>query len=374
MTLMTTPIIQFGTSKFLQAHADCLFHEAGLEDAVTVVASSGGAAGENRLQGFNNRRGFPIQIRGLENGKVVKSEVQVQSVAQGVSCSHDWADIQQLAVENADYIISNTTESGFDVPQGLVLDLSDISLTPPPTYPAKLLSLLHARYAAGRSGMTILPTELLSRNGDRLKAVVVRLSRNSGATENFVEWIERECLFVNSLVDRIVSEAIDPVGAIAEPYALWAIEHQPGLEMPCRHPSIQIVEDLETIERLKLHILNLGHTLLGEFHLREYRNENESVYDMLSDPAIIAALQSVYETEVLPGFAARGLGQEAVDYIGTTMERFLNPFLDHKMAFVVKNHAAKVTSRIGDFIEWAALDGSNAANGTLVKVAARYKS
>ena len=31
-------------------------------------------------------------------------------------------------------------------------------------------------------------------------------------------------VFGNTLVDRIVSQDIEPVGAIAEPYALWAIQ------------------------------------------------------------------------------------------------------------------------------------------------------
>ena len=42
-------------------------------------------------------------------------------------------------------------------------------------------------------------------------------------------------------LDRIVSEPIEPVGAVAEPYALWAIEAQPGLVAPTAHPAIRIV-------------------------------------------------------------------------------------------------------------------------------------
>ncbi len=65
---------------------------------------------------------------------------------------------------------------------------------------------------------------------------------------------------MNSLVDRIVSEPILPVGAIAEPYALWAIERQPGMVLPCEHDDIVVTDELAHYERLKLLMLNLGHT------------------------------------------------------------------------------------------------------------------
>ena len=70
--------------------------------------------------------------------------------------------------------------------------------------------------------------------------------------------------WANSLVDRIVSEPLAPAGAVAEPYALWAIEDQPGLVTPCRHPAIVVTNDLRPYLRLKLFILNLGHTYLAE--------------------------------------------------------------------------------------------------------------
>ena len=69
------------------------------------------------------------------------------------------------------------------------------------------------------------------------------------------------CVWANTLVDRIVSAPIEPVGAIAEPYALWAIERQPRLVLPCGHPAIVLTDELEHYERLKLFLLNGGHTL-----------------------------------------------------------------------------------------------------------------
>lgn len=46
---MKTPVIQFGTSRFLQAHADLFLSEGSLKRAITVVQTSGAAARSRRL-------------------------------------------------------------------------------------------------------------------------------------------------------------------------------------------------------------------------------------------------------------------------------------------------------------------------------------
>jgi tagaturonate reductase len=62
---------------------------------------------------------------------------------------------------------------------------------------------------------------------------------------------------------------------------------------------------------------------------------------------------SLYCDEVVPGFAAYGMGEDAMKYVATTMERFENPFLDHRLSEISQNHAVKVEKRITDFIAWA---------------------
>ena len=55
---------------------------------------------------------------------------------------------------------------------------------------------------------------------------------------------------------------------------------------------------------------------------------------------------------MLPGFAVRRLGSEAEAYRETTLQRFRNPFLDHRIADIASGHVAKVQRRVGGFIEW----------------------
>lgn len=347
---MNTPILQFGTSRFLQAHADLFVSEA-MEagralGAITVVQTSGDAKRAGRIGALSAPEGFPVIIRGLENGVAVEQTLRVRSVARSLSTAVDWAEVTRIFVEEARVVLSNTGDKGYALVDGDSLDGI------PHSFPMKLLALLKARYEAGGVPLTILPCELISRNGDVLKRLIADLARQHVAAPQFDVWLGERVIWGNTLVDRIVSEPIEPAGAIAEPYAIWAIERQPGLTIPCEHPSIKVVDDLTPYERLKLHILNLGHTVLADRWLKDAGPEAECVKDILADTAIRAELETIYAQEVVPGFRQHGLGDEAEAYVATTLERFLNPTLDHRLRDIAGNHAEKIVRRITGFQDW----------------------
>lgn len=350
---MTGLMLQFGTSRFLQAHVDLIVHEARQEGQqvpdIVIVQTSGAVARAGRLAAFADPAGFPVIVRGLESGTPVERRTMVQSVSGGLSAQGDWAKIVELFVEKASFVVSNTGDRGYD------LDPSDQGLevsTPHTSFPAKLAQLFHARWQAGKAGLVMLPCELVNGNGPILKALIRDFAKDAGAGADFLAWFDAEVVVPATLVDRIVSEPLEPAGAVAEPYALWAIQNTPGLVLPCRHPAIVLADDLDLHERLKLHILNLGHSVLADIWLTEGRADDETVRAILADPDVAGRLAAIYRDEVLPGFAARGV--EGADvYVETTMERFLNPYLDHRIADIAGNHPQKVQRRIAAFIDWA---------------------
>lgn len=365
-----TAIFQFGTSRFLQAHAD-LFISQSNGPKVSVIASSGSAQGQARLSSLSNKNGYPVIIRGIENHRPIERRITVHSIAHSFDANVDWLALVAKFVDEAEYVISNTSERGFYIPESYIPDLQQMLRQAPPWFPAKLLALLYARFVANQRPLVILPTELVGRNGDTLKSLILELAWRAGAAAEFINWLQVSCIFANSLVDRIVSQSIEPAGAITEPYALWAVEMQPGLRMPCVHPSIKIVPDLTPYERLKIHILNLGHSVLAERWLVEALDADLTVRAMLADPALLGMLQALYADEVVPGFAAHGMEREAQDYVRVTLERFLNPFLDHCLADIAGGHVEKVKRRIRDFLSWIPAQAIYPAP-TLTALAAKY--
>lgn len=349
MSIPPTPILQFGTSRFLQAHADLFISESMAQGLalgpVTVVQSSGDPARRHRLAAL--AAGYPVRIEGLENGAPLRREVRVNSIRRTLDTATDWEEICRIAATEAAIILSNTGDSGW-TPQA---EDTAPTFRQGMSFPAKLTNLLHARFASGAQPVQVMPTELIARNGDQLRARVLQLAAPLGP--DFAAWVSREVRFVNSLVDRIVSEPLEPVGAVAEPYALWAIEDCPGLILPCRHPAVQVVPSLDRIERLKLHVLNLGHSYLVAGWLERGRSGADHVRDLMATPAIRADLESLYAAEVVPTFARWGIGAEAEAYVATTLDRFANPFLAHRLADIAQNHAEKLDRRIGAFLGWS---------------------
>ncbi|MFN3776309.1 mannitol dehydrogenase family protein [Sphingomonas parapaucimobilis] len=351
-------ILQFGTSRFLQAHVDLFAEEARAAGQavppIVIVQTTRDPERARRLAGFADSAGFPVILRGLRDGTRDERTIQVRSVREGLSAAGDWDRLVDLAVGAVTHIVSNTGDSGYAIPdEDRTVPAHDQGSV---SFCGMLTELLHRRWQAGRAGVTLLPCELVVRNGDVLRATILGLARDQGREVAFLDWLERECVWANTLVDRIVSEPLHPAGAVAEPYALWAIERQSGLALPFTHPDIVLTDDLEQYERLKLHILNLGHSWLAARWHDGGGAADLTVRAALADADTRAALERVMAQDVLPGFAAHGMVEEARAYIATTLERFANPFLDHRLSDIFQGHAAKIDKRVGGFIRW--IDGS----------------
>jgi tagaturonate reductase len=349
---MVFPILQFGTSRFLQAHFD-LFVDQGYaegpgERKIAVVQTTSSPDSARRLAFFDTGEPYIVRVRGLDGEKLVDQAVSVASIGRGVDANADWAEVERLFVDEARWIVSNTGDRGYELDEA---DASDAGV--PRAFPAKLAKLLHARFRAGRPPPTLFPCELIEDNGDKLRALVLQVAKAWSLGADFERWLAEDCLWINSLVDRIVSEPLEPAGAVAEPYALWAVENRPGLVMPCVHSDIVVTDDLARYVRLKLFILNLGHTWLAEGWAARGADPEALTRGLLADAAIRDDLEDLYEREVQPVFDALGLGAEAREYRASVMIRFRNPFLDHWLTDIYRNHDAKKQRRFGGLIALA---------------------
>jgi tagaturonate reductase len=345
------PILQFGTGRLLQAHVDFFVSEALARGEamgrIAVVRTTSGEDSRKRLRALATGRPYVVRIKGLAHGAVVDESVEVASIGAGFDAAQDWNEIERLFNE-ARCVVSNTADRGYET------DPSDRpDARPPRSFPAKLAKLLLARHHAGGRPIALFPCELTPANGKVLRAAVLGELERWEAPTIVRRWVEEECIWVNSLVDRIVSQPLEPVGAVAEPYALWAIEDQPGLDLPCRHAAVIVTGDLKPYERLKLFILNLGHTYLAELWARGGDAQTLTVREAMANPATRAEFDDLYSEEVLPVFAAIGMGADAQAYRDAVIERFCNPFLDHRLADIHDNHAAKKRRRFGGLMELA---------------------
>ena len=359
---MPNPILQFGTSRFLQAHVDLFVSEAlaGVDGAgsalggITMVQTTASADSAARIAALTSGGGYPVRVRGLVAGERVDRLVTCTAIHSALQAGTDWPQIRHTLVHDVKVVVSNTADRGYQLDAGDGPALLAADQPAPASFPAKLLVLLHDRWQQRPDApLTLLPCELIERNGTVLRDLVVSLARSWQLTQAFVQWLQQHCVWANSLVDRIVSEAIQPVGAVAEPYALWAIERQPGLQLPCTHPAIVLTDDLDQHERLKLFLLNAGHSYLVERWQALGRPADQLVREAMADPEQRAELEALWAEEIVPVLAQLGQGAQAEAYLVSLRERLENPFLQHRLADIAQNHAQKKQRRLGPVVALA---------------------
>src|SRR5436305_9416876 len=165
MSTLPETVLQFGAGNFLRAFADLFLHQAnerGQAVGRAVVVQSTGDARANLL----NQRGgrYHVVVRGIEDGRTVDRVEEVASISRALFAASQWPDVLAVA-RSAElrFVVSNTNEAGY------ALDPADAATPPPPdapprSFPAKLAAVLHACWAAGRPGLTLMPCELLEDN------------------------------------------------------------------------------------------------------------------------------------------------------------------------------------------------------------------
>jgi tagaturonate reductase len=355
------PILQFGTSRFLLAHVDLFVSQALAAGQaigrIAVVRTTRSAESAGRVAALAHGAGYPVHVRGLQRGVPVDLVLRGEAVGEALDAPARWPRVRELAL-SAQVIVSNTGDDGYRLDPQESGQLLDQPEHVPRSFPAKLVVLLHGRWKVRpEAPLSIYPCELVARNGEVLRGVVSQLARELAAPQAFIDWLGQHCRWANSLVDRIVSEAIAPVGAVAEPYALWAIERQPGLVLPCAHEAVVLTDELARHERLKLLLLNLGHSFLAERWLQAGRPEGMTVLQAMRDDGLRAELEALWADEVLPVFDALGEREQALGYLDALRDRLLNPFLAHRLADIAQNHGQKKQRRLAPAVRLARQHG-----------------
>jgi tagaturonate reductase len=346
MTALPESVLQFGSGRFLRAFADLFIHQANAAGRhvgrVVIVQSTGG----ERAGGLNSQGGrYHVVVRGLEAGQVVDRVEPCESVSRALVAAAQWPDVLALARSpDLRLVLSNTTEAGYDLNAN---DGPDEGV--PRSFPAKLLAALRARWEAGRPGLTVVPCELRERQADVLSGLVAHLAEAWALPLAFRSWLADECVWLNTLVDRIVTGtpkdhpllASDPMLTVCEPYALFAIQQKPKAWRFLEHPAVVWTDDVQPYFLRKVRILNAAHTALI---IRGIPRGLVTVREAMADAELAGWLERLLFEEVVPVLEGRCDGPET--FARQVLERFRNPFVDHKLTDIAAHHAAKVQVRL----------------------------
>ena len=355
-------VLQFGTGVLLRGLPDYFIDKANKKGVfngrvVVVKSTDGGDA-----VAFDNQDGlYTLCMRGLVNGQSVEENVICSAISRVLSAATQWELVLKCAHNSElNIIISNTTEVGIELVK------EHINANPPSSYPAKLLAFLYERYKAfdgsATAGMVIVPTELISDNAKKLKAIVFELAEFNGLEDNFIQWLEQHNHFCNSLVDRIVPgkpsadkksllEAQlgyqDDLITMSEVYSLWAIEGNQQVKEVLSFASVDerviITDDITQFKELKLRLLNGTHTMsCGVAFLAGFT----TVKQAMADKALGNFVKQLMVKEIARAIPYPVAEKEATDFSAKVIDRFSNPTIEHQWISITLNYTSKLKMRV----------------------------
>lgn len=364
-------VIQFGTGVLLRGLPDYFFDKANKRDVFggrVLVVKSTTSSGTKAFDEQDNL--YTLCVKGLEEGKEVERYIINNVISRVLSAHDEWKAILQAAQNPMlQILVSNTTEVG------IVLSDDKMTDSPPASFPGKVLSFLYARYqyfqGAADKGLVVLPTELISYNGEKLKKIIFSLARQNDLEPAFFTWLESANDFCNTLVDRIVPGALpdadhqkaeamlgykDELLIMAEPFRLWAIETdservKAALSFAEVDPGIRLVPSIEKYKEIKLRLLNGTHTLVCAAALL---NGVETVKGAMANPVFREFVENLMYSEIGPAIVDSHITQSEVDdFAKQVIDRFSNPFIDHKWTSIAFNYTSKMFMRnIGLLKKW----------------------
>ena len=352
-------VLQFGEGNFLRAFVNYWFdvsnEKVGWNGKCCLVQPI--APGLAKL--INDQEGlYTLYLRGRQNGEKVDAKRVISSVSRCLNPyeKEGYDAMMQVAVsDDLEYIVSNTTEAG------IVYDPAcQAADCPPASFPAKLTQVLLARYNAKKPGVVVLSCELIDNNGKELLKCVNQYIEQWGLDDGFRKWVNEECTFCSTLVDRIVPGRIRDAAEVArleeengyhdelidvgEIFGVWNIEGPAWLEdkLPFKAAGLNcpVVPDVTPYKKRKVRILNGAHT---GFVLGAYLAGFDIVRDCMHDDVIRNFMNKMLLEEVVPILP---LDQEDCKQFAAAVEdRFNNPFVNHELMSISLNSTAKWRAR-----------------------------
>jgi tagaturonate reductase len=369
-------VLQFGTGVLLRGLPDYFIDKAnkqGIFNGRIVMVKS---TTHGDTESYTNQDNlYTLCIRGIEKGKT-RDEVQINaSISRVLTAAHQWQDILDCAGNpQMQIVISNTTEAG------LVLAGDRPGDAPPASFPGKLLAFLMERYrrfnGSAESGMIIIPTELIPDNGTLLRDILVEKSRRFGLEESFIHWLETANEYCSSLVDCIVPGSLpeaekkiindrlgysDDLMIMSEVYRLWAIESGSArsreiLSFSRADERVIIAPDISRFRELKLRLLNSAHTLTCGLAVEAGFTY---VKQAMEDGRFSRFITRLLEEELVPAVQSESITKaDALAFAHDVLDRFRNPFLQHRWSSICLQYSSKMKTRnIQNILDYYRLAG-----------------
>jgi mannitol 2-dehydrogenase len=257
--------------------------------------------------------------------------------------------LEQMASKDTRIVSMTITEGGYYTNEttgeldashpDLLLDLE--SPHSPKCVFGYILEALDRRRLRGLAPFTLMSCDNVQGNGSIAKKRLMAYAELRDP--KLRNWMEANCLFPNSMVDRITpsttdehrSLVLDKFGikdgwpVMTESFKQWVIEDQFVLGRPAwESVGAQMTTDVMPYEKMKLRLLNASHQALcypGMLFGYEF------VHETMEDPDIRRFVEKFMDNEVSE-VVADVEGVDMAEYKKTLIERFANPAIRDQLS------------------------------------------
>jgi mannitol 2-dehydrogenase len=246
----------------------------------------------------------------------------------------------------------------------------------------RLVAALAARRESAGGPLTILSCDNLPGNGDAARRATLAAAERADPV--LAAWIQENCTFPNSMVDRITPVTadedrewlLDSTGiedrwpVVAEPFRQWVMEDDfAGGRPPWDAVGAVFTDRIHDWELYKLRFLNAGHSCIA--YLSALAGI-EYVHEAMAVPAVRTFLEEVLHREAMPTLVEIP-GYPRERYVASVLKRFSNSGVRDQIARLCVDGSAKfATFLVPTVAQQLELDGPIDRSATALAGWARY--
>ncbi|WP_095101486.1 mannitol dehydrogenase family protein [Pseudomonas sp. Irchel 3A5] len=270
--------------------------------------------------------------------------------------------LQRMAEPQTRIVTLTVTEKGYCLsPSTGQLRLEDPTIAhdiahphTPRSAPGIVLEALRRRRTADIPAFTVLCCDNMPDNGQRTRQAVRGLAAEQD--QDLAQWVDQHVAFPSCMVDRIVPamtaesfgrleqqlDCHDPAAVVCESFSQWVIEDNFPLGRPdWEVEGVQMVDDVQPFETMKLRMLNGSHSLLAYVGVLA---GHELVFEAVNDARMAGLIEHYMAHEAAPTLDMPA-GIDLSLYARDLIARFANDSLQHRLRQIAMDGSQKLPQR-----------------------------
>ncbi len=358
---LASPIVHIGVGGFHRSH-EAFYTDALMNADNTLqwgICGVGLREADRKMRDLLKAQDFLYTLIVRYPDGRVENRVIGSLVDFMLSVDDPMAVIDKMAVAETRIVSLTITEGGynFDPATGeFNLDNPDIQHDlAKPKSPRLVFGYLTAALKKRRDGgippFTVQSCDNIQHNGDMARKMLLAFAEQQDP--ELAAWIGDNVAFPNAMVDRITPATTpadceylksevgieDAWPVTCEPFCQWVIEDNFSLGRPeWERVGAQFVTDVTPYEKMKIRLLNAGHSVLG---LLGSIHGHRTIDGTMADPLFAQYLRAFMDIEATPVLdPVEGIDLE--NYKDSLIERFGNSNIKDSLARICLESSAKL--------------------------------